>query len=87
MTLTDTIQSAIKSNRAIIGFEESIKYMKLNKAKTIIIASNSPNTIKEEIGKIANVAKSKVEIFEGSSKDLGIACGKPFAVTTIVIKG
>jgi large subunit ribosomal protein L30e len=87
MTLTEIIQNALKSNKIIIGYKKSIKFMKLNTPKLVIIAKNSPENIRKEIEHNAKMAGVKVEIFEGSSKELGIVCGKPFPITTLVIKG
>jgi large subunit ribosomal protein L30e len=86
MNLVKTIQEAIKNKKAIIGYRESIKYLKMNKAELIVIAENSPERIKKEIEHIAKIENIKLEKFK-TSKELGIICGKPFPVTTLVIKG
>lgn len=86
MTLTDEIQVAIKTNKVIIGYNESISYIKTKMPKVIIVANNLPISIREELEHNAKVAKAKFEIFDGTSRELGIVCGKPFPVTTIVIK-
>ncbi|MGC8812499.1 MAG: ribosomal L7Ae/L30e/S12e/Gadd45 family protein [Candidatus Aenigmatarchaeota archaeon] len=86
MTLAKTIQEAIKNKKAIIGYRESVKYLRTNKAEMIVIAENSPEKIKKEIEHIAKVDGIKLEIVK-DSKELGVICGKPFPVTTLVIKG
>lgn len=87
MTLTETIQAALKTDKAIIGYRKSIKFIKSNTPKIIVIAKNSPESVRKEIEHNSKIAGVTVEIFEGSSKELGIVCGKPFPVTTLVIKG
>jgi large subunit ribosomal protein L30e len=87
MSLTETIQTAIKDNKAIIGYRKSIKFIKLYTPKLIVIAKNSPEVMRKEIEHCAKIKGVKVETFAGSSKELGIICGKPFPVTTLVIKG
>lgn len=86
MTFVDDIQSAIKTNEAIIGYKESINYIRTNTPKLIIIANNLPINMKKELEHNSKVSKLKLEIFDGTSKELGIVCGKPFPVTTLVIK-
>jgi len=86
MSLTETIQSALKSGKVIIGYEESIKFIKISAPKLIVIAKNAPEKIKNEIEYNAKIAKIKVEIFDGNSKELGVICGKPFPVTALTIK-
>lgn len=85
--LTEIIQSAIKSNKIIIGYKESIKFIKTNSPKMIILAKDVPEKIKKEIEDNTKVFEIEVKIFKGSCKDLGVICGKPFPVTTLVIKG
>lgn len=86
MSLTEEIQEALKSEKAVIGYRESLKFIKLNKPKLIVIAKNAPQKIRKEIEYLAKVAGVRVESVE-NSKELGIICGKPFPVTTLVIKG
>lgn len=86
MNVSEEIQSAVKSGRAVIGYRESIKFLKNGDAKAIIIANNIPERMDAEIKHNAKVAEAKVEVFDGSSKDLGTACGKPFPVAAMVIK-
>lgn len=87
MTLTETIKEAIKSKDLIIGYKTSIKFIKLNSPKLIVIAKNIPDRMKKEIEYNAKTSNTKVEVFDGNSSDLGIVCGKPFPISTLVIKG
>jgi len=86
MTLVDTIQAALKSKNVVIGFRESIKHIKLMDVKLIVIAKNIPDRMKREIEQNAKVGDMKIETFDGSSKELGIICGKHFPITSLVIK-
>lgn len=86
MDLTDEIQNAIKNNEVIIGYKKSIKFIKLSTPKLIVIAKNAPEKIRKEIEYNVRISKSRVEVFQGSSRELGILCGKPFPVTTLIIK-
>ena len=87
MSLNDDIQAALKNGKAVLGFRKSIKFIKLNSPKIIVLANNAPEKIRKEIEHNAKMSKCKLEFFEGSSKELGVICGKPFPITTIVIKG
>jgi large subunit ribosomal protein L30e len=83
MEIEEKIKRAIKENKIIIGYRECLKYIRNNVPETVIIAKNAPERIK----KIILNSNVKIEIFEGSSKDLGTICGKPHPITTIAIKG
>jgi len=87
MSLQDEVQGALKEGKVILGFRRSIKFIKLNSPKLIVIANNIPENMGKEIEHNAKISKTKVEVFEGSSKELGVICGRPFPITTLVIKG
>lgn len=87
MTIEETVQDAIKDEKIILGYRESIKFIKLDIPKLIVMAKNIPETMRKEIEHSAKVGKTKIETFQGNSKELGIVCGKPFPVTVLVIKG
>lgn len=87
MTLTEIIQEAVKSKKIIIGYKESIKFIKLNSPKLIVVAKNIPEKMRKEIEHNARISNTRIEVFDGSSGDLGVVCGKPFPISTLVIKG
>lgn len=86
MSLEQEIKEALQKGKAVMGFKEAIKTLKTQKVKKVIIAENIPEKLKIQILHNAKISKVKVSVFKGSSKDLGVVCGKPFPVTTIVIK-
>ena len=86
MNLTEKIQEAIKNKKIVIGFKESVKFIKLNKQELIVISRNAPDNMKKEIEYLAKLEGVNIETVE-NSKELGIICGKPLPVTTLVIKG
>jgi large subunit ribosomal protein L30e len=87
MNVQEMIQEALKSKNIVIGYKDSIKFIKVNAPKLIVISNNLPESLRKEIEHNAKVGNMKLEVFSGSSKDLGIFCGKPFPVSALVIKG
>ena len=87
MNVQEMIQQALKSKNVIIGYKDSIKFIKLNTPKLIVISNNLPESLRKEMEHNAKVGNMKLESFSGTSKDLGIFCGKPFPVSALVIKG
>jgi large subunit ribosomal protein L30e len=85
--IEDEIQDALKGQKAILGYRQSIKFIKLDEPKLVVIAKNIPESMKKEIEHNAKVSNVRMEVFEGSSKDLGVICGKPYPVSIVVIKG
>ena len=85
MVLAEDIQSAVKSKKAILGYEKSLEYLRSNKPKVVVIADNIQKDRKEELEHDARLSETDIEVFDGSSKELGIICGKPFPVSALVI--
>jgi len=86
MPIEAIIQDALKVKKAVLGYRQSIKFIKLDEPKLIVIAKNIPESMKKEIEHNAKVSNTTLEIFSGSSKELGVICGKPYPVSAIVIK-
>ena len=88
MALSDNIRTAIKSDRAIIGYRETMKFLKSGgEMEGVIISNNAPENMSKDVLANAKAANVKLESFDGTSKDLGTACGKPFPVSVMIIKG
>lgn len=80
------IKKAIGEKKITIGSREVLKKLKLGKLKLIVIASNCPENIKNEIEYYSKLSNTRVEIFDGTGRDLGVFCGKPFPIAVIGIE-
>ena len=87
MSLTVTIQEAIKSKKIVIGYRNTVRFIKLKSPKLIVVAENIPRKMKEEIEHNSKVSNIKIETFSGTSKELGVVCGKQFPISALAIKG
>ncbi len=79
------LRNALKENKVIIGSKKTIKYLKLGNVKLIILANNCPDNIKKDIENYVKLSGIKIENFDGTAKQLGIFCGKPFAIASLAI--
>jgi large subunit ribosomal protein L30e len=86
VNLEEEILNANKTGNLILGYRESIKFIKLNKAKLVVVAKNAQEKIIKEVEHNAKIAGIRFELFDKSSKELGILCGKPYPVSVLVIK-
>jgi large subunit ribosomal protein L30e len=86
VSLEEEILNANKTGNIILGYRQSRKFIKLNKAKMVVVANNIPEKMRKEIEHNAKVAGIKLEVFDKGSKELGILCGKPYPVSVLVIK-
>jgi len=85
-TISEQIKEAIASEKIIMGSKQTIKFLKLKSLKTVVVSTNCPVELKKDLTKYSEMAGVKIETFEGTSKQLGILCGKPFPITVLSIK-
>lgn len=72
-------QEMIAKRKGIIGAKLTFKSVKSGKVKTAILASNCPPATKKKL----RTASVEILKFKGSSRELGLACGKPFTVAVV----
>ena len=80
------IATTVKTGKIQFGTSNALKNVKVKKAKLIIVASNCPSRFRESIEYYCKLSDIPVSIYNGTSLDLGAACGKPFAVSALTIK-
>lgn len=80
------IQIAVKTGKVTLGVKEALDAARLAKAKLLILASNCPDHDKTDIVQYAKQSSVPVHNYQGTSLDLGSACGKPFMVAALTIK-
>jgi large subunit ribosomal protein L30e len=84
--MSEELRDALKENKVVIGSKRTIKYLKLGNARLIVLASNCPEIVRKDVEHYAKLSEIKVEKFDGTAKQLGIFCGKPFPIAAIAIK-
>jgi large subunit ribosomal protein L30e len=84
--VTKAIQIVTKTGKTILGTKESIKAINHGEVKLVILAANTPSTIRNDILHYAKLSGVPTMEYEGSSLDLGFICGKPFLVSVVSIQ-
>lgn len=84
MSVREKITSAVEEDRVVIGLKESLKTM--DDLDEVIVASNTPDDIRDEVEDAADEADAEFHLFEGTNETLGSLCGEPFAASTVGIK-
>ncbi|AKG38013.1 50S ribosomal protein L30 [Infirmifilum uzonense] len=79
------LQTVLKTGKAFLGYRRTIKAIINAQAKLVILARNAPSHISEEIKYYASLSQIPVYVFNGSSRELGAACNKPYLVSAIAI--
>lgn len=86
MEVSKEIRQAIATGKVFIGADKSLKTLKRGQAKLVIAASNCKQDVLADIEHYAKLANVPVHTFDGNSGELGLACGKPFLVSVLVVE-
>jgi large subunit ribosomal protein L30e len=84
-SINSKIQLVMKSGKAALGYNTTVKSLRLNKAKMVIISTNTPALRKSEIEYFAMLTKCAVTHYQGNNSELGTACGKYYRVSVLAI--
>jgi len=89
MEIEKLVKKALRDGKVIIGFEKTKKLLKTSKdIKTVVVASNIPDTMLKELEYYAKLRDIEILKFGGSNIELGNICGKPFNISVIgILKG
>ncbi len=80
------LATAVKTGKVIFGANEAIRSAKTGKALLIVIASNNPIQLREDLEYYGKMSQVPVVTYSGDSIDLGMACGRRFAIATLTVK-
>ncbi|MFH1285951.1 MAG: 50S ribosomal protein L30e [Candidatus Micrarchaeota archaeon] len=83
--INKAIRMAVDTGKVEFGARGTAKKVARGAMKGIVIASNCPNEVKEEVERSAKMAEILVYVYEGTSLELGSLCGKPFPVAVLGI--
>jgi len=80
------LASAVKTGKVSFGSNLALQNAKTGKAKMIVLASNCPTDIKEQIEYYGEISKVPVITYKGTSMDLAEVCSKLFIISAMSIK-
>jgi len=80
------IATTVKTGKVQFGANKAVESAKLGRAKLIVLASNCPRKIVEDVMNYSRFSNVPVVIYKGTSIDLGAACGKPFVVSALTVR-
>ncbi len=79
------LRMAFRTGRIHLGSKVAIRELRRGRALMAILSSNCPSAIREEIDNFGKLSSIPILYHPKDSRDLGILCGKPFPVSTLVI--
>jgi large subunit ribosomal protein L30e len=80
------IAAAVKSGKVAFGADSAIKNAKSGKVKMIVLATNCPQNMREDIEYYCKLSNVPFITFRGSAIDLAAVCGKPFIISALSIR-
>ena len=80
------LRLACKTGKVILGSRRTVEEVKWGRAKLVIVASNCPKPVRDDIQYYAKLSGIPVYVHRKTSIDLGRVCGKPFQVAAIAIR-
>jgi len=75
-----SIRMAVDTGRVVFGSDKARKLALLGKARLVVMARNIPSETRQDLEHYCKLSKIPLFNFDGTSIDLGTACGKPFTV-------
>ncbi len=80
------VSTAVKTGKVSFGANSALQNAQTGKAKLIILASNCPEEVREDVERYSKLSNLPVITYKGSSLDLAATCGKPFSVSALSIR-
>jgi large subunit ribosomal protein L30e len=84
-SINSKIQLVMKSGKTALGYKTTIKALRSNACKMVMISNNTPPLRKSEVEYYAMLAKCAVHHYAGNNSELGTACGKFFRVSMVSV--
>jgi len=79
------LRLALSTGRVQLGSKQAVRELRRGRAKMAILSSNCPKVMKESIENYGKLGNIPIWNHEKDSVDLGMLCGKPYPVSSIVI--
>ncbi|HOI59150.1 MULTISPECIES: 50S ribosomal protein L30e [unclassified Methanoculleus] len=81
MDFNASLRKAVKTGTVFLGQNKTQECIEEGKAKLVVVAKNSPESVKNIVKEI----DIPVYVYEGSSVQLGKACGMPYVVSALAV--
>ena len=82
----EQLRSAVAQKNALIGSRSVLRALRTGSTKFVMISTNCPAPVAADIEKYAGMAGVKLERFDGTGRQLGTICGKPFSISVAAIR-
>lgn len=80
------IATAVKTGKVSFGVNSALQNAKTGKAKVIVLATNCPKDIKEQVEYYGKISKVPTMTYKGTSMDLAAVCNRLFIISALSIR-
>ncbi len=81
MDFNASLRKAVKTGKVFLGQNKTRECIEEGKARLVVVAANSPESVKN----LVKETDVPVYVYEGSSVQLGKACGMPYVVSALAV--
>ncbi len=81
--LKDNLRLTIETGKIILGAKKTLESLKKGKLKLVILASNCPESIREDVKYYSKLTGTKVYTYKGNNVELGRDCGRQHGISTL----
>ncbi|HNQ32736.1 MAG TPA: 50S ribosomal protein L30e [Methanoculleus sp.] len=81
MDFNASLRKAVKTGTVFLGQNKTRECIEEGRARLVVVAKNSPESVKN----LVNEIDIPVYVYEGSSVQLGKACGMPYVVSALAV--
>lgn len=86
--MTTDVKKLLGSEKLIIGTDRVLKAVRAGTAATVILASNAPQELRDELSHLQSLGDFTVEEAGVPNDELGTRCKKQFSIAALaVLKG
>jgi len=86
INIEKAISLAVKTGKVSFGANSALQNAKTGKSKLIIVSSNCPKEVKDDIEYYGKLSKVPVITYRGTSIDLAEVAGKLFIISALSIR-
>ncbi len=86
INIDKAIALAVKTGKVSFGANSALQNAKTGKSKLILLASNCPKAVKDDIEYYGKLSKIPVLFYKGTSIDLAEVAGKLFIISALSIR-
>lgn len=80
------LTNALKTKKVVFGTDKTLKLLRNDKLKTVFVASNCDEKVKEKIKHYAEINKTDVIELDMKNNEVGLFCKKPFFVSVLSLQ-